>query len=83
MPDGRAPRRAAVRRTQVGHLAYAHGVELHELTPEASDLEKVFLDLTATGRCRRERALVRSELRKIRSTRLWWGLLLGRRRLHG
>jgi ABC-2 type transport system ATP-binding protein len=32
---------------EVGHAAYSAGVELHELTPEASDLEKVFLEMTA------------------------------------
>ena len=31
---------------EVGHLAHVHGVELHELGAEASDLEKVFLELT-------------------------------------
>jgi ABC-2 type transport system ATP-binding protein len=31
---------------QVGHLAHTHGVELHELTAEASDLEKIFLSMT-------------------------------------
>jgi ABC-2 type transport system ATP-binding protein len=31
---------------EVGHVAYAAGVELHGLATEASDLEKVFLDLT-------------------------------------
>src|SRR6476620_9056829 len=31
---------------QVGHLAHERGVELHELTAEASDLERIFLDLT-------------------------------------
>ena len=31
---------------RVGHLAHEHGVELHELTAEASDLERIFLDLT-------------------------------------
>ena len=31
---------------QVGHLAHGAGVELHELTAEASDLEKVFLRMT-------------------------------------
>jgi ABC-2 type transport system ATP-binding protein len=34
---------------EVGHLAHVHGVELHELSAEASDLEKVFLDLTQDG----------------------------------
>jgi len=33
----------------VGHLAFTAGVELAELTEEHSDLEQVFLDLTATG----------------------------------
>jgi ABC-2 type transport system ATP-binding protein len=32
---------------EVGHLAYTRGVELHELSAEASDLEKVFLTMTA------------------------------------
>jgi ABC-2 type transport system ATP-binding protein len=32
---------------EVGHLAHAAGVELHELTAEASDLEKVFLRMTS------------------------------------
>ena len=31
---------------QVGHAAYANSVELHELAAEASDLEKIFLDMT-------------------------------------
>jgi ABC-2 type transport system ATP-binding protein len=31
---------------EVGHLAHEHGVELHELRAEASDLEKVFLAMT-------------------------------------
>jgi ABC-2 type transport system ATP-binding protein len=34
---------------QVGHAAFTAGVELHELTPEPSDLEKVFLDMTREG----------------------------------
>ncbi len=34
---------------EVGHLAFVAGVELHELTTERSDLEDVFLALTATG----------------------------------
>jgi ABC-2 type transport system ATP-binding protein len=32
---------------EVGHLAHAAGVELHELAAEASDLEKVFLRMTS------------------------------------
>jgi ABC-2 type transport system ATP-binding protein len=31
---------------QVGHLAFAHGVELHHLAAEAGRLEKTFLELT-------------------------------------
>ncbi|MEP7089287.1 MAG: ATP-binding cassette domain-containing protein [Nocardioidaceae bacterium] len=31
---------------EVGHLAHQHGVEVLELTAEASDLEQIFLDLT-------------------------------------
>ncbi len=34
---------------QVGHAAYVGGVELHELTAEASQLERVFLELTEEG----------------------------------
>jgi hypothetical protein len=33
-------------REQVGHIAFAAGCELHELTTTTRDLEKVFLDLT-------------------------------------
>jgi hypothetical protein len=36
----------------VGHLAHANGVELHELTAEAGDLERLFLDLTSEGALR-------------------------------
>jgi ABC-2 type transport system ATP-binding protein len=32
---------------EVGHLAHARGIELHELAAEASDLERLFLDMTA------------------------------------
>jgi ABC-2 type transport system ATP-binding protein len=31
---------------EVGHLAYVNGVELHELAAEASDLERIFLEMT-------------------------------------
>jgi len=34
---------------QVGSAAFAHGVELHELYAEASDLERTFLELTTEG----------------------------------
>jgi ABC-2 type transport system ATP-binding protein len=37
---------AGVTTEEVGHLAHEHGVELHELRAEASDLEKVFLAMT-------------------------------------
>jgi ABC-2 type transport system ATP-binding protein len=32
---------------QAGHVAFAEGCELHELSPESDDLERVFLELTA------------------------------------
>lgn len=31
---------------EVGHAAFVHGVELHELTAEASRLEQAFLEMT-------------------------------------
>lgn len=34
---------------EIGHLAFTRGIELHELTGEAGDLERVFLELTASG----------------------------------
>ncbi|QNN51527.1 ATP-binding cassette domain-containing protein [Nocardioides mesophilus] len=34
---------------EVGHAAFASGVELHELTPEPDDLERLFLDMTGEG----------------------------------
>jgi ABC-2 type transport system ATP-binding protein len=34
--------------TQVGELAFAQGVVLHELHTEAHDLEAVFLELTSS-----------------------------------
>jgi ABC-2 type transport system ATP-binding protein len=34
---------------QVGELAAANGIVLHELAPEASTLEEAFLELTAGG----------------------------------
>jgi ABC-2 type transport system ATP-binding protein len=46
LPDGRL--RVSGRATdEIGHLAFTTGIELHELSPEASDLERIFLDLTA------------------------------------
>ena len=35
---------------QVGHAAHRHGVELHELVAEPSDLERTFLAMTQSGR---------------------------------
>ncbi len=48
LPTGllRVPGRTAA---EIGHVAFVAGVELHELTPEPGDLEKVFLDLTREG----------------------------------
>ncbi|MFI5040241.1 MAG: ABC transporter ATP-binding protein [Acidimicrobiales bacterium] len=34
---------------RVGHLAFANGIELHELTDERTDLEQVFLELTGAA----------------------------------
>jgi ABC-2 type transport system ATP-binding protein len=36
----------------VGHVAYEHRVELHELSVEAGDLERLFLDMTSEGALR-------------------------------
>ena len=45
--DGSGRLRVAGGSTQaVGHLAFEAGVELHELVAEASDLERIFLELT-------------------------------------
>jgi ABC-2 type transport system ATP-binding protein len=46
LPDGRL-RVTGCTPEQVGHLAHTHGVELHELSLEASDLEQLFLDMTS------------------------------------
>jgi ABC-2 type transport system ATP-binding protein len=46
-PDGEALRVAGTTPAQVGALAHAARVELHELRAEASDLESIFLQLTA------------------------------------
>jgi len=45
-PDGRL-RVVGSTPDRVGHAAHQHGVELHELVAESSDLEKTFLTLTA------------------------------------
>ena len=37
---------------RIGELAFAAGIPLHELVPEASSLEDIFLELTAKGRDR-------------------------------
>lgn len=34
---------------EIGHVAFTHGIELHELRGVAGDLERVFLELTASG----------------------------------
>jgi ABC-2 type transport system ATP-binding protein len=46
LPDGRLRVRGRTP-AEVGHVAFTTGIELHELSAEASDLERVFLDLTA------------------------------------
>ncbi|WP_317492872.1 ABC transporter ATP-binding protein [Haloechinothrix sp. LS1_15] len=44
--DGERLRVTGVDTATVGHLAFTNGVELHELTAEASDLEQIFFTLT-------------------------------------
>ncbi|MDP1876908.1 MAG: ATP-binding cassette domain-containing protein [Actinomycetota bacterium] len=34
---------------EVGHVAFTRGIEVHELSSSAGDLERVFLELTASG----------------------------------
>ena len=46
MADGRLKVRGASAE-QIGHAAFTGGVELHELAPQESDLERLFLDLTS------------------------------------
>jgi ABC-2 type transport system ATP-binding protein len=45
LPDGRLRVRGGTT-DEVGHLAHRHGVELHELSVEAGDLERLFLEMT-------------------------------------
>jgi hypothetical protein len=47
--DGERLRVSGSTTDDVGRLAHRAGVELHELSAEASDLEKVFLDMTRDG----------------------------------
>ena len=51
-------------------------IVLHELVTEGSSLEEVFLELTSERRSR-DRARLRSELLKLRTTRTTLGLVLG------
>jgi len=44
--DGSALRVTGATAAEVGHVAFAAGVELHGLAAEVGDLEKVFLELT-------------------------------------
>ncbi len=60
----------------MGALAYAVGVELHELRPRGNDLEAVFLRADRRGGIVMI-GLIRSELLKVVTTRVWWGLLIG------
>ncbi|MDQ5975191.1 MAG: hypothetical protein QG661_2400, partial [Actinomycetota bacterium] len=34
---------------EIGHIAFTSGIELHELAGGTGDLERVFLELTASG----------------------------------
>ena len=49
-PGGDLVRVATPDPAAVGHAAYGAGIELHELRAEASDLERIFLDLTGDAR---------------------------------
>jgi ABC-2 type transport system ATP-binding protein len=51
LDDGRL-RVSGATAAQVGHAAHEQGVELHELTTEAGDLERLFLELTGEGQMR-------------------------------
>ncbi len=46
--DGRL-RVSGLSAEQVGHLAFEHGVELHELAAQEEDLERLFLQMTGEG----------------------------------
>ncbi|MGN6130928.1 MAG: ATP-binding cassette domain-containing protein [Nocardioidaceae bacterium] len=48
LADGRL-RVSGLGAEQVGHLAFEHGVELHELTAQEEDLERLFLEMTGEG----------------------------------
>ena len=79
--EGRGLRVLRASAAELGAAAFADGVELHQLTTRGTDLEAVFLRLTAAtfarraGRCCMKAAL-RAEHRKLISTRLWWVLLI-------
>jgi ABC-2 type transport system ATP-binding protein len=45
LPDGRLRVRGGTT-DEVGHRAFEHGIELHELSVEAGDLERLFLEMT-------------------------------------
>ena len=60
---------------QVGDLAFAAQVPIHELIAESSSLEDVFLELTSEHAG--VNAQFKAELLKIRSTRTTIGLVLG------
>ena len=62
---------AGAAQEQVGQLAFDHGVVLHEIAAESSNLEDVFFDLTSTPRSGGGgmTALVKAELLKLRTLR--------------
>ena len=73
---------------QIGEVALAAGVAVHELRGRDADLEALFFQLTEApenanrnlddhGRSRVMGGAIRAEIRKIFTTRLWWGLLFG------
>ena len=60
---------------EVGDIAHAQGVTLHELLTEQPSLEELFLEIAGTRR-RAVIALARAELLKLRSTRTALGLFI-------
>ena len=60
---------------QVGDIAFAAGVPVHELVTEGSSLEEIFLELTSEPHGVIPQ--IKAELLKIRSTRTTIGIVLG------
>ena len=57
----------------VGLAAAGAGVVIYEMTAEHVDLEEMFLELTTTTAGGPMTHLIRAELLKLRTTRMFWG----------